>query len=211
MAISTDVGVWISAILTILVYTYFIRNRQNIAFRFAQSTVIGAALGYTVVLVMAKNIDSLAISKISGGNWIPIIPLLIGLAAYARLYPRYSYLARIPVALVVAVGLGLGARASLDAEIFTQVIATAGLTFMGVDPFTEFSNIVFVVAVVAAVSYFFFTLKQKVMGRISPARTFGLYILMVYFGARFGSTILTRIGWLMGRLQFLLYTWLGLV
>jgi hypothetical protein len=39
---------------------------------------------------------------------------------------------------------------------------------------------------------------------------FGRYMLMFGFGAQFGATIMTRMGFLISRFQFLLYQWLGL-
>jgi len=37
-----------------------------------------------------------------------------------------------------------------------------------------------------------------------------MYFLMVSFGAGYGYTVMSRISLLIGRLQFLLYDWLGL-
>lgn len=208
--ISTNIGVWMAAILTLFVYSYFASTKQNLAFRFAQSTLVGLSLGYIVVLVMAKNIDSLVITKIAKGDWLYVVPFILGLLVYSRFVPRYRYLARIPIAIIVSVGLGLGARAVLDTDIFRQLTATSTMRIIGVDGFTSFSNLVLLLALICSSFYFFFTLSSKVTTKLRPVMTAGRYFLMIYFGARFGVTILSRLTLVLGRLQFLLYDWLGL-
>lgn len=207
--LSKDIGVWIGAILTIFVYTYFISSKQNILFRFAQSTVIGGGLGYIIVLVMAKNIDSLAISKIAKGNWLYIIPIILGLMVYARFHPRYRYLARTPISIIISVGLGLGSRAALETEIFRQISASFKLAIFGVDQVTAINNLIYIIGLITVLFYFYFTLSPKISGTMKPLSTLGRYYLMIYFGARFGTTVMSRLTLFMGRLQFLLYEWLG--
>lgn len=207
--ISTDIGVWVGAILTIFIYSYFITNRQNIAFRIAQNTVVGCALGYIIAIVMVKNVDYLAITKIAKGNILYIIPLIIGLMMYGRLSPKYSYLARTPIALIVSVGLGLGARAVLDADVYMQIVASSRWLIVGVDPSTAVNSIISLIAVITTVSYFFFTLRPEKVPGIKALSDTGRFFLMIYFGAKFGATIMTRLTLFLGRAQYLMYDWLG--
>lgn len=208
--VSTEIGVWVGAIFTIFIYSYFIRSKQNIAFRFAQSTVVGCALGYIIALVMAKNIDALAISKLAEGKWYYIFPIILGLLVYTRFIPRYAYMSRTPVALIVSVGLALGARGALETQVYKQVIATTNYFITGVDPLTTFSNIIFIIGLIAASFYFFFTLNPKLQSRTQSFSTLGRYFLMIYFGTKFGATVMSRLTLFLGRVQFLLYDWLAL-
>ena len=207
--VSTDIGVWLGAILTIFIYSYFITNRQNIAFRIAQTTVVGCALGYIIAIVMAKNVDYLAIGKIAQGNIIYIIPLIIGLMMYGRLVPGYTYLARTPIALIVAVGLGLGARAVFESDVYNQILASSNWLIVGVNPVTAFNSIISLIAVITVIAYFFFTLRPEKVPGIKAIQDTGRLFLMVYFGAKFGATIMTRLTLFLGRAQFLVYDWLG--
>jgi lipoprotein signal peptidase len=202
------VGLTVAAILTIFVYTYFISNKQVPTFRFAQSTVVGGALGYIVVIVMATNIDKLAITKLSQGRIDYIIPIVLGLLIYSRYVKGYEYLARTPIALIVATGLGLGARAAMDTQIIRLLYPFASMNFK--TAYDAFNSVVFLVGFVASVAFFFFTLNPKVTKTITPLTKLGRYFLMVYFGTKFGATILTRATLFLGRLQFLLFEWLGL-
>jgi len=208
--VSNDIGIWTGALFTIFIYSYFIRNKQNIAFRFAQSTVVGCALGYIITLVMIKNVDTLAFTRIAGGNVIYIIPVLLGLLVYAKFIPQYSYLARTPISIIVSVGLALGARGALETQIVRQVISTASMPLFGVDLITSLSSIIFIVGLVSASCYFYFTLNPNLSSKLKPVSTLGRSFLMIYFGTKFGATIMSRLTLFLGRVTFLVFDWLGL-
>jgi hypothetical protein len=208
--VSLEPAPWIGAFLVICVWSYYARRGvQNTFFRFAQSTAVGSSLGVVIVLTMAKNIDTLVITKVAAGNLGPIIPLLLGLLVYARFIPRREYLARIPVAIVVGISLGIATRAAIDAEIAKQIIATVNLPVLGVPSLTSFNSIISVLVIVAICYYFFFTLGPKISTSLQPVSSLGRYFLMAFFGAKFGATILTRMGFFMVTLRFLLFDWLG--
>jgi hypothetical protein len=208
--VSTDIGIWVGAILTLCILSYFTSGKQNIAFRFAQSTVLGISIGYIIVLVFVKQLNSLAISKIATGNIIYIIPIILGLLMYSKFVPQYRYLARIPIAWVVALGLGLGARGTLQSNILIQIMSTAKLPIVGVDLFTSFSNIVYIISLVSTIVFFFFTLNPKMQQTLKPVSTLGRYFLMVFFGITFGSTFMSRVTLIVGVVSVLLQKWLGI-
>lgn len=66
------------------------------------------------------------------------------------------------------------------------------------------------VGVICALVYFFFSVEHKgfIFGSCSKL---GIWFLMVSFGASFGYTIMGRISLLIGRMQFLLGDWLGII
>jgi hypothetical protein len=206
--VTADVGIWVGSLFTIFIYTYFASERQNPFYRFAQSTVVGCALGYIIVIVMAKTVDSLVISNITAGKVIWIVPLLLGLLIYTRLVPGIQYMARTPVALIVSVGLGLGARASMDAQLWRFVTGASTLLLTGGSGLEAVNNIIIVVGMIAAVYYFYFTMSPAQEKSTMPFALFGRYILLLYFGQRFGGTIMFRLTLFLGRLQYLLYDWL---
>jgi hypothetical protein len=208
--VSTDIGIWVGALLTLCILSYFTSGKQNVAFRFAQSTVLGISIGYIIVLVFVKQLNSLAISKIATGNIIYIIPIILGLLMYSKFVPQYRYLARIPIAWVVALGLGLGARGTLQSNILIQIMSTAKLPIVGVDLFTSFSNIVYIISLVSTIVFFFFTLNPKMQQTLKPVSTLGRYFLMVFFGITFGSTFMSRVTLIVGVVSMLLQKWLGL-
>jgi hypothetical protein len=57
--------------------------------------------------------------------------------------------------------------------------------------------------------YFFFSKEHK--GILKPISRFGIFLIMIGFGASFGLTIMGRVALAIGRIIFLLHDWLGLV
>ncbi len=57
--------------------------------------------------------------------------------------------------------------------------------------------------------YFFFSLEHR--RAVGATARVGILFLMVTFGASFGYTVMSRMSLLIGRLDFLLGDWLGLV
>ena len=65
------------------------------------------------------------------------------------------------------------------------------------------------VGVICTVFYFFFSREHK--GALRLASQTGVVYLMVGFGASFGYTVMARMSLLIGRLQFILRDWLGVI
>jgi hypothetical protein len=209
MQISTDLGVWVAALFTLAVYTFFLTDRPNIIFKFTEYTMVGISLGFVIVLVLISNMQTLAINKIINGELIWIVPTLLGLLLYSRVVAtEYRWLARYPLALIIGVGVGIGGRGSLDAYIFSYVKGAAGRLVLNTDAFTAFSNIVFVVSLLTVIYFFYFTREHT--GVFKYVSDVGRYFLMIYFGAAFGATVLGRVALFIGRGQFLIYEWLGM-
>jgi hypothetical protein len=81
------------------------------------------------------------------------------------------------------------------------------------DAFTRWDSglwaVVILVGVVSTLIYFFFSRERK--GIIKPTANLGVIFIMLGFGASFGYTVMARISLLIGRLQFLLGDWLGII
>jgi hypothetical protein len=65
------------------------------------------------------------------------------------------------------------------------------------------------IGVVCSILYFFFSKEHK--GALKLASETGIIFIMVGFGASFGYTVMARMSLLIGRLQFLLRDWLGMI
>ena len=206
--VTADIGIWIGAILTLFVYSFFVTKGPNILFKFAETTIVGASIGYIIINVLLKNIQALGIAKIQAGEPWYIISLLIGLMIYMRFLPTGQFLAKYPLALVRGVGLGVGVRGVLHARVFTRIQAAANLLVITSDPFANLNNALLLILTILTIYFFYFTgVKKGVLGKVHTA---GRYALMLYFGAAFGNTINSRLTMLIARYQFLLYDWLGL-
>jgi hypothetical protein len=71
------------------------------------------------------------------------------------------------------------------------------------------SGPILIVGVIATLTYFFFSKEHK--GIIGGVAKIGIVYLMIGFGASFGYTVMARVSLLIGRMQFLLEDWLGVI
>ena len=89
---------------------------------------------------------------------------------------------------------------------------TQGTLLVG-EAFTRWDTglwaVVILVGVISTLIYFFFSRERK--GVIKPVANLGIIFIMLGFGASFGYTVMARISLLIGRLQFLLGEWLGII
>jgi len=75
--------------------------------------------------------------------------------------------------------------------------------------FRAVDSLAIMLGVMSVLCYFFFSAEHKgVLGAFSRV---GIMFLMVAFGASFGYTVMARESLLIGRFQFLLGEWLGLL
>jgi hypothetical protein len=188
------------ALLIIFIYSYIVKD--NVLFRFAESTFVGYAVAHIVVLVVQTLKGSVA-EPLGAGNFIPLVAVILGVLLLTRISPRIRYLSRWPIALIVAASSALFARGLIDSDIIGQIIGTIGSGFQG-SALDIFNRVVVVVGVVSALVYFVFT-ERRTRGSKSFAptmrylRTLGKYFLLIGFGVGYGLTFLTRMSLLFGR------------
>lgn len=70
-------------------------------------------------------------------------------------------------------------------------------------------QVVMLAATICGLIYFYFSKAHT--GVFGVAAKFGIWMLMIGFGASFGYTVMARISLFIGRVQFLLKDWLGLI
>ena len=206
MEFASIVQIWIAALFTIWIYT--IAFRDNPFFKFAEHTFVGAAAGHSIVYGV-DNVIRVGWTPLVGGAFVYAIVFLLGFLLYSR-YTKYFWLSRYPIAIMVGTGIGLSMRASVTAEFIAQISSTAGLKFIGVDAWTGFSNLIFLILVLTVVYFFIFTfpgVHKGGLGIISKIARFGM---MAAFGYSFANTILSRFNMIFGRLDFLMSQWLPL-
>jgi hypothetical protein len=71
-----------------------------------------------------------------------------------------------------------------------------------------FNLFIILIGVVTVLIYFFYSVEHT--GAVGVASKVGIWFLMVSFGASFGYTIMARLSLLIGRVGFLLESWLTL-
>ena len=69
--------------------------------------------------------------------------------------------------------------------------------------------VIILIGVICTLVYFYFSKEHK--GILKPVSRLGIMFIMIGFGASFGYTVMARVSLLIGRIQFLLGPWLGLI
>jgi hypothetical protein len=205
---STDPWVWLAAFLTLCIFSFLYRD--NILYRFAEHLFVGVSAGYLVALTWTNQIrpnlyEPLFVER----NLLYIIPLAFALCYFARFVPGFNHLIRLPIAFVLGWGSGVSIPAFFQRDILKQ---TQG-TLLVHDAFSRWDSglwaVVILVGVISTLIYFFFSRERK--GILKPTASLGVIFIMLGFGASFGYTVMARISLLIGRLQFLLGDWLGII
>jgi len=126
---------------------------------------------------------------------------------YSRLFPKISWMSRIPFSIIFGLGAGIAIPNLINGYILKQ-LKPSMLPLMTEAGF-QWSLLVIFVGVISVLVYFFFSLEHK--GPIGWIAKIGIWFLMVSFGASFGYTVMARISLLIGRVNFLFKTWIPLI
>lgn len=158
-------------------------------------------------------------------NWLFFIPVILGILLLMRLSSNYGWISRWALAFIIGTTAGLQFIRYLRSDFIEQISSTFVpllVDWQGTGAFfSNFSlsmtgqfaamltNWVIFLGVVCGLIYFFFSKEHT--GLFGKASRFGIWILMITFGASFGYTVMGRISLLVGRITFLFRDWLGLI
>jgi len=214
----------LAAILTIGIISFLYKD--NPLYKFCESLFIGVSAGYWFVQqyyanLLPKLFDNLGITRMLGAENVPegalqklflhgewsedllyLIAGILGVMMLLRLVSRIGWISRWPMAFIVGSISGLYFITYFQSNAMRQMQNT-------ILPLNSFNNLVLIVGTVTGIIYFYFSKEHK--GLFGAAARVGVYFLMVTFGASFGYTVMSRMSLLIGRVDFLFGTWLGLV
>jgi hypothetical protein len=201
---STSPQVWLAAFLTLAMFSLAV-YKENPVYRVAEHAFIGIGAGHAIVTGIQSIQTSGWDPLVKNGEFALLIPMLFGLMLFTKYVKPVSYLARLPMAVIVATGAGLGLRGAVQAQLLNQISAT----FL---PLNSFNNIVVVAGFVVGTSYFLFTRRytRPLEGPLGILPRLGRWFLMIAFGASFGNASMGFLSMLIGRALFLVRDWLGL-
>ena len=218
----------LAGVATLAIFTFLIG--ENRFYRFFEHIFIGIAAGYLPVYAIRNDLWPRVLEPMLGLNvmhfpdgtvatpydatylWY-LIPISFGSLYYFIYSRRHSWLAKI------VIGFSLGASAGLAFQgFFASIVPQITGSFKplvvynaeGFDAMTSFNNIVFIITLISVLTYFFFTFRteNKVVSGVSKT---GRWLMMICFGAFFGSTVMARLALLVERLQFLINDWFQVI
>jgi hypothetical protein len=209
--ITGNFGVWVAAALTLFIFSFLYKD--NPLYKFAEHLFVGVSAGYIVVQqfwqVLWPNLLQPMTAPDTTSRWKYYVGALLCLLLFTRLFSGISWLSRFTIAALIGTFAGLKVTGFAQAEVIEQVRATMVPLWNPADPMSSFNHIVLVVGVITTLVFFFFSKEHK--GVIGGTAKVGIWYLMISFGAAYGFTVMSRISLLIGRFQFLLDDWLGIV
>jgi hypothetical protein len=212
------VGIVVAAFLTLAMYSFLYKD--NPLFKIAEHIFVGIGMGMGVVLTWLQVIKPLlykplirhAIFDNTPGtpDYILIVPMILGIFMFARLYGKTSWLSRWSFAFIVGGGAGIGIPVIINSLILKQLEPSLQPIFVDwVVTWQSINILLILVGTISVLIYFFFSLPHK--GTIGGISRIGIWFLMISFGATFGYTVMGRMSLIIQRIQFLLTDWLHII
>ena len=208
------VGVWLAALLTLGILSFLYRD--NVWYKICEAIFVGVSAGYYLVSYFWDNLY--------GKFWVGIFPKtgdtradgwymlifggILGFMMLLRLVPKIGWISRWPLAFIVGATAGLYLITYFASNVMAQVQDTIR-PLIAENVYDTIGTIVVAVATVTCLIYFFFSKEHA--GWFGRASRFGIWILMITFGAAFGYTVMGRVSLLVGRITFLFRDWLSLI
>lgn len=183
-----------------LLATYFALSmfsflyKDNPTFKLGEHTFIGLQTGITLYQGL-RSIYTSGIEPVSRGDFILLIPIILGLITFTMFSGTYRWASRYPMYLMVGIGVGVTLRASIISSVVRQIQATILSLTIG-SPFTMFSNIILVFGTLCALLYFIVTMEHK--GPLGFIGKIGRYFIMILMGAQFATFLMLFFGMSMG-------------
>jgi len=203
-------GVWIGALMTFAIFSFLYKD--NPFYKVAEQIFVGLSAGYwfvyTIYNIVLPNLI-IPLKTDFSANFLLIVPGILGIFMLLRIIPKTEWLSRFPMALMIGSSAGLGMLTYTKSDIIKQLTATMMNPFDGGDWVLILGQTLLILGTITGVIYFFFSARHK--GFVGVLSRIGIYFLMVSFGGAFGYTAMARISLLIGRLQFILGDWLGLI
>lgn len=203
---STDIAIWIQALLIIAWLSQLYKH--NPFYRFTEYTFVGVAIGHGAVLAYKNVISTVYVPITTKGEFLLVIPLILGLLIWTRISSKHGWISRSPMAVIVATGTAIAVRGAIKTQIYDQIIGTLQLAVVKPNMLDTLNNFIIIVTVFCTISYFIYFKEQR--GILGTAAKIGRITMMATFGNTVAWSFAGRLNPLIAQLQTLLLNWLGL-
>ena len=222
-------GSWTAAFLTLCMLSFLYGD--NPFFRFAEHVFVGVSAAYWMIMAFWRAIVPNLLGNLApeipaalfgmdlplhvplGRRLVYAVPLVLGLLLLARFLPRGRTLSTWALAFTVGTTAGLRLVSYLVSDFMAQISnSLQPLVVMRDGGFAAgptISAVILTGGLICSLAYFYFSRERQ--GALGVASRIGIWVLMVTFGAGFGFTVMGRVALLVGRVEFLLRDWLGLI
>jgi hypothetical protein len=209
-------GMLLGFFLTIAILSYLLLD-DNLLFRLGAYCLVGVSAGYLMAVMMSAVVFDQYLSPLFYNFSLDKIPLLLillllGLLLLARLDPRGSGMAFIPVAFLVGVGAAVVVGGSLTGTFLPQAIAAAEPSLLPADPWSMVENWFVLLGTLTTLAYFHFGARPRGGSApsappvIGPIAQIGKVFLALTLGALYAGALLSALSLLVERIYFLIQT-----
>jgi hypothetical protein len=201
------IGIWLGAGLTLCIFSFLYKD--NPFYKFAEHLYVGISAGYWAVMEWHNVFLPNLWRPLTGQQrWLLVVPFAFGILLFSRFTKKFSWLSRWSMALIIGIYAGIAIIGYGSGDLILQIHANL-LPLWTDNWLTSFNNILLTLGVITGLIYFFFSKEHK--GTLGGAAKIGIWFLMISFGASFGYTVMSRMSLLIGRIYFLLVTWLHIL
>jgi hypothetical protein len=223
MTFETFLWTTFASFVTLAIFSFLYKD--NPFYKFAEHLVVGVSAGYFVVILWHNGLRPNLFARLADGHWYLlwldssrpwyIIPAILGALMWTRFSKNYAWVSRWPMAMYIGIAVGMAIPLEMSNRVNKQLYATMvkidWAHFFGhghfnlLDATSGFSQLLIFVGVVSGLIYFFFSKAHT--GAFGGIAKFGIWVLMIGFGASFGFTVMARISLFINRVQALDKTW----
>lgn len=204
-------GVWLSAALTLMVFTYLAGD--NPLYRAVEHLLVGAGAAYGLVLAIREVLMPRLLGPLTAGGpgLAFLLPLLLGVLLLTRPRVGGRSWASVGLAYLVGASAGVGLGGALAGTLAPQLLSAAA-DASGGGP----SGVLAAAVTVLVLLHFHFGQRPSLGRWPLPARAWALVrlagrlALLAALGGVFALTALSRFALLLARLDFLVSQWLQL-
>ncbi len=177
------VGVIVSFVLTLIVFSYFLGDHA--VYRFVMALFIGVSAGYFAVVLIFQVILPRLVVPLVSGNKLVLVPLLLSGMLLLKLSPRFSRFGNIPMAYLVGAGAAIAIGGAVMGTLFGQ-IQGAWSEFVPGENESRFLVIIegafLLLGTLATLAYFHFDAKK---GNVTSGKRAILVAIIAWVGKIF--------------------------
>ena len=211
---------WFTGAVFLTLATFSFLYKDNPFYKVAEHLVVGVSAGYFVIILWHNGLVPKLFQPLSDGDWYLawlnssywwyIIPALLGTMMWTRFSKNYQWLSRWPMSMYIGISVGVAIPLDMGNRVVRQLYATmydikwdnfwgSDTLYYILDPFSGLSQMIVAIGALSALLYFFFSKAHT--GAFGRVATFGIWVLMIGFGASFGFTVMARISLFINRVQ----------
>lgn len=218
----------LAGICTLAIYSFL--YRENTFYRIFEHLFIGIATAWGFVVAVKEFLWPRFLSSLFGFNEVHLpdgteivgynyqilwylIPVMFSSLYYLIYSTKYRHLAQLVISFQFGCAGGLAFK-GFFVEVLPQIYDCFRSIFIVSQDSAQsleinWSNTIFIITLFSSFTYFFFTFKISDSKAFNFSKTTGRLLMMICFGAFFGSTMMARMALLVERLDFLANDWIA--